>query len=258
MDAHTEYPADYLKLGVERLARGGTRWVSGPQVPAGRGRVSRAVGLALRTPLGRGGSRKWAAAGTAPTTSTTWTPGSSPECGRRDALAVRRVGRTWLRNQDAEMAGRFLGRGESLVCLPQMGGGYAPRDSIRRLGGNIGNTASSGSRRRSSSAHHATIASDCAGARRDRGRRDCRAASGASRGSRWSGRVRRRAPGCGHSGRRRPIHPRMLRWCRWRSARCTSATGGRDPRRRPQRRTGRGAGDRAGLPPARSQAQSSS
>src|SRR5215471_15789892 len=28
MDAHTEYHADYVALGVQRLARGGTRWVS--------------------------------------------------------------------------------------------------------------------------------------------------------------------------------------------------------------------------------------
>src|SRR6202035_56628 len=59
MDAHTEYPEDYLALGVQRLQRGGTHWVSGPQIPRGHGAVSRAVALALSTPLGRGGSRKW-------------------------------------------------------------------------------------------------------------------------------------------------------------------------------------------------------
>ncbi|MGI8572730.1 MAG: glycosyltransferase, partial [Solirubrobacteraceae bacterium] len=61
MDGHTRYPSRYVARGIERLAQGGTRWVSGPPIPAGRGAVSRAVALALRTPLGRGGSRKWAA-----------------------------------------------------------------------------------------------------------------------------------------------------------------------------------------------------
>ena len=59
MDAHTEYPEDYVALGVARLREHGTRWVSGPQTPKGQGRVSRAVALALGSPLGRGGSRKW-------------------------------------------------------------------------------------------------------------------------------------------------------------------------------------------------------
>ena len=47
MDAHTVYREDYAALGVQRLARGDTRWVSGPQVPKGHGPVSRAVALAL-------------------------------------------------------------------------------------------------------------------------------------------------------------------------------------------------------------------
>ena len=50
MDAHTEYPDEYLARGVERLAQGGTRWVSGPQVATGHDRVSRAVALALSHP----------------------------------------------------------------------------------------------------------------------------------------------------------------------------------------------------------------
>ncbi len=60
MDAHTEYSDDYLAQGVNRLLRGDTRWVSGPPVATGNGPVSRAVSLALRTPLERGASRKWA------------------------------------------------------------------------------------------------------------------------------------------------------------------------------------------------------
>jgi hypothetical protein len=39
----------------------------------------------------------------------------------------------WLRNQDSELAGRFLARGERLVCLIPLGARYAPRGSLPRL-----------------------------------------------------------------------------------------------------------------------------
>jgi hypothetical protein len=39
----------------------------------------------------------------------------------------------WPRNSDSEMAGRFLERGERLVCLPAMAAEYVPRDSLRSL-----------------------------------------------------------------------------------------------------------------------------
>jgi succinoglycan biosynthesis protein ExoA len=134
MDAHTEYPENYLELGIRRLARGDTRWVSGPQIARGRGPVSRAVALAVRTRLGRGNSRRW-----------------GMERGDRDheyeldsgvfgGVWERRTlldyggwDERWWRNQDSEMAGRFLARGERLVGLPAMGAEYSPRDSLRSL-----------------------------------------------------------------------------------------------------------------------------
>ncbi len=133
MDAHTAYPPDYIARGVERLQRGGTRWVSGSAVPVGQARVSRAVALALRTALGRGGSRKWRPANR---------PGEEYELdsgvfagvwARETLLEYGGWDEEWVRNQDAEMAGRFLGRGERLICLPQMGAEYAPRDALRPL-----------------------------------------------------------------------------------------------------------------------------
>lgn len=134
MDGHTEYPRDYLALGVERLRRGDTRWVSGPQVATGDGPVSRAVALALRTPLGRGGSRKWGTSDGAVTEeyeldsgvfAGVWERGTLLEYGGWDE--------GWPRNQDSEMAGRFLARGERLICVPQMAARYTPRNSIRSL-----------------------------------------------------------------------------------------------------------------------------
>ena len=132
MDAHTAYPPDYLAIGVARLERGGTRWVSGPQVPAGHGPVSRAVALALRTRLGRGGSRKWAAADSR--ADGEYELDSGVFAGVWETATLLHYGgwdEGWARNQDAEMAGRFLGCGERLVCVPRMGARYTPRDSIR-------------------------------------------------------------------------------------------------------------------------------
>lgn len=134
MDAHTVYPDDYIARGVARLGEGGTRWVSGPQIPTGRGPVSRAVSLALGGSLGRGGSRKWGVAGedegaeyeldTGVFTGV-WERATLLEYGGWDER--------WPRNSDSEMAARFLANGERLICLPAMGGRYVPRDSLGGL-----------------------------------------------------------------------------------------------------------------------------
>lgn len=134
MDAHTVYPDDYALLGVRRLDRGDTRWVSGPQVPRGQGPVSRAVALALSGPLGRGGSRKWGQTGDGPgpeyeldtgVFAGVWERATLLEYGGWDER--------WPRNSDSEMAARFLARGERLVCLPAMGAEYVPRDTLAGL-----------------------------------------------------------------------------------------------------------------------------
>jgi succinoglycan biosynthesis protein ExoA len=134
MDAHTSYPEDYVALGVARLLQGGTRWVSGPQTPTGHDRVSRAVALALGSPLGRGGSRKWGRIG--------------QRAGAEFELDSGVFAGVWARetlleyggwdersspNEDSELAGRFLGRGERLICIPEMAAHYVPRDSLRGL-----------------------------------------------------------------------------------------------------------------------------
>lgn len=134
MDAHTQYPDDYVRRGVERLTRAGTRWVSGPAIPAGRGRVSRASALALRTPLGRGGSRKWAVEGGSAADEFELDAGVFGGVWERDTLLeYGGWDERWKRNEDSELAGRFLASGERLVCLPEMAATYSPRDSLRSL-----------------------------------------------------------------------------------------------------------------------------
>ncbi len=134
MDAHTYYPNRYLAAGIERLSKGDTEWVSGPQVPWPTGPVSRAVALALASRLGRGGSRKWSE--------------DDSDGGEEHDLDTGVFGGVWRRevvldfggwderwpiNQDSEMAARFLQRGERLVCIPAMAARYTPRDSLRGL-----------------------------------------------------------------------------------------------------------------------------
>jgi GT2 family glycosyltransferase len=146
MDAHTVYPKDYALLGVQRLARGGTRWVSGPQVPKGSGSVSRAVALALSGVIGRGGSRKWGL----PRPSDPSATGHGESAGaiaefeldtgvfagvweRATLLEYGGWDERWPRNSDSEMAARFLAAGERLICVPAMAAEYVPRDTLKGL-----------------------------------------------------------------------------------------------------------------------------
>jgi glycosyltransferase involved in cell wall biosynthesis len=137
MDAHTEYPPDYIAAGIERLRRGGTRWVSGPQVPVGHGPVSRAVALALGSALGRGGSKKWGQDATDRSTpADEYELDSGVFAGVWERATLLEYGgwdERWPRNSDSEMAGRFLANGERLICVPAMGAAYVPRDSLRGL-----------------------------------------------------------------------------------------------------------------------------
>jgi glycosyltransferase involved in cell wall biosynthesis len=134
MDAHTAYPADYLARGVERLQRGDTRWVSGPQVPVGQNSVSRAVALALRTRLGRGASRKWGSLDAPAQDEYDLDAGVfGGVWDRQTVLDYGGWDERFPRNQDSEMAGRFLAHGERLVCVPAMGARYVPRGTLRSL-----------------------------------------------------------------------------------------------------------------------------
>jgi succinoglycan biosynthesis protein ExoA len=134
MDAHSVYPPDYLARGIKRLRQGDSRWISGPQLPRGSGTICRAAELAFAVSLARGKSRKWSLA----------TSEDDPEFEldtgvhagvweRRTLLEYGGWDERWDKNEDAEMAARFLERGERLICLPQMGAEYALRDSLAGL-----------------------------------------------------------------------------------------------------------------------------
>ncbi|HVM40269.1 MAG TPA: glycosyltransferase family 2 protein, partial [Acidimicrobiia bacterium] len=139
MDGHAFYPADYLARAVERLERGDTHWVSGPQVPVGIDAGSRRTAMALSSRLGVGGSRRFVAAvtnGAAGEACDEVELDSGVFCGVWTRAVVDDLGgwdEGWPRNQDSEMAGRFLERGLRLVCLPDLGAEYVPRSSLRAL-----------------------------------------------------------------------------------------------------------------------------
>jgi succinoglycan biosynthesis protein ExoA len=136
MDAHTFYPTNYLQSGIERLHVGDTDWVSGPQVIEGDGRVQRAFALALESRLGRGGSRRWATGSARGDASREWELDSGVFTGvwrREKVLQMGGWDERWWRNQDSEMAARFLESGSRLICLADMAARYLPRNSLRDL-----------------------------------------------------------------------------------------------------------------------------
>jgi cellulose synthase/poly-beta-1,6-N-acetylglucosamine synthase-like glycosyltransferase len=128
MDAHTWYPQDYLRRGVERLERGDVAWASGPQLAEGDGPWSRRVALALATRMGIGGAA-FRLAGTEREVDSGFTG-----VWRRQTL--ERLGgwdEAWPVNQDAELAARIRADGGRIVCVPEMAARYVPRSSLRRL-----------------------------------------------------------------------------------------------------------------------------
>ena len=129
MDAHTLYPEDYLARGVARLRRGGADHVSGPQLAHGEGTWSRRVALALETPLGRGGAEfRQPSNGEIEVDS-----GFTGVWPRSVLEAHGGWNEDWHNDQDSELAARIRGSGGRIVCLPEMGARYIPRDSLKAL-----------------------------------------------------------------------------------------------------------------------------
>jgi glycosyltransferase involved in cell wall biosynthesis len=131
MDAHCFYPPTYLADGIARLARGDVAWVAGPAVPRGDGGFSGTVALALCSPLGRGPSRRLARPGALGERECDLDTGVFAGVWRRSVL-MRYGGwdPRWLRNQDSELAARFLADGHRIVSLPSMAAEYVPRRTL--------------------------------------------------------------------------------------------------------------------------------
>jgi succinoglycan biosynthesis protein ExoA len=129
MDAHTLYPREYLARGVERLQSGDVAWVAGTPIPAGAGRWSRRVSIALHSPLGVGGSPKWTRTGEIDLDTSVF-----GGVWRRVTLqGLDGWDEGWAVNEDSELAARFRAAGMRIVGVPALAARYIPRDSVRGL-----------------------------------------------------------------------------------------------------------------------------
>jgi len=132
MDAHAMYPPAYLADAVARLKLGDVAWVAGPKRPRAHGGASGAIALALSSPLGQGPSRHLARRRAAANDEYDLDTGVFTGVWRRASLE-RHGGwdSVWLRNQDSELAARFLAAGERIVSLERMTADYLPRRTLR-------------------------------------------------------------------------------------------------------------------------------
>jgi glycosyltransferase involved in cell wall biosynthesis len=129
MDAHALYPPDYLAVGARRLEAPDVEWVSGPAIPHGTDTWSRRIELALRSPLGIGGSPFRRALSEEIETDRAFTG-----IWRRETLdRLDGWDEDWIVNEDGELAARIRRAGGRIVCVPQMASRYIPRRSIRAL-----------------------------------------------------------------------------------------------------------------------------
>lgn len=129
MDAHTDYPRDYLALGVRRLRAGDVASASGPAIPLGKGRTSRLVAKALGTRLGVGGADFRLASSVEKDVDS----GFTGIWKRETLLALGGWDETWVVNEDAELAARLRAAGGRITCVPAMAAQYVPRNSFRAL-----------------------------------------------------------------------------------------------------------------------------
>ena len=127
-DAHTFFSPGYLCRAVESLRRTGAANVGGRQRPIGTTFFTRAVAMAMTTPLGAGDSR-YRIGGPAGPVDTVYLG-----VFRRDALdAVGGYDSSLVGNEDYEINYRLRERGETVWFDPALMTDYQPRDTLRAL-----------------------------------------------------------------------------------------------------------------------------
>ena len=127
-DAHSVFPPGYLRRAVSTLQRTGAANVGGRQLPVGTSFFTRAVAIAMTTPLGTGGARYRQGGSEGPV--------DTVFLGvfRRDVLeSVGGVDPTFVRNQDYELNWRLRERGETVWFDPDLVVTYRPRGTLGDL-----------------------------------------------------------------------------------------------------------------------------
>jgi len=129
MDAHVEYPPEYIGTLVAALLESGADNVGGlvQTFPADDGPVARAIALALAHPLGVGNSYFRIGSG-----ERRWVDTVAFGCWRREVFD--RVGlfdEELVRNQDDEFNFRLRRRGGRILLVPEVAARYYARRSLR-------------------------------------------------------------------------------------------------------------------------------
>ena len=127
-DARSEFPPGYVSRAVATLARTGAANVGGRQCPEGRDLFTRAVALAMTTPLGAGGARYRLGGAEGPVDTVylgVFRPGALEDVGGFDERLAR--------NEDYELNWRLRRRGGMVWFDPALRVAYRPRESFGAL-----------------------------------------------------------------------------------------------------------------------------
>ena len=127
-DARCLLPPHYVRLAVATLRRTGAASAGGRQRPVGTDAFTRAVALAMTSPLGAGGARYRLGGAEG--------PADTVFLGvfRRDALeAAGGFDETLMRNEDYELNWRLRERGGTVWLDPALAVDYRPRESLAAL-----------------------------------------------------------------------------------------------------------------------------
>lgn len=127
VDAHTEIAPDYLRTGVDLLARTGAWNVGGPMVKIGGGPVGDAIARAMSSRFGIGSYFQFA---TQDREADTVYMGMWP---RRVFETVGLFDEELVRNQDDELSYRIRKAGGRILVSPAMRSRYQNRQSWRKL-----------------------------------------------------------------------------------------------------------------------------
>jgi succinoglycan biosynthesis protein ExoA len=128
LDAHSEYASDYVTQCVAALETRGAANAGGPQRPAGRGYVDRAIALAYQSRFAAGdaafryaGDERWV---------------DTVYLGAWRTETLRRLGgmnESWLVNEDYELNYRLRQAGGKILLTPAIRSCYWVRPSLRAL-----------------------------------------------------------------------------------------------------------------------------
>jgi len=131
MDAHVEYPANYISALVPQLETSGADNVGGAceTIPAGDGPLARAIAAGMSHPLGVGNA--YFRIGAA---EPRWVDTVPFGCYRREVF--ERIGvfdEELVRNQDDELNLRLIRNGGKILLVPNVVSRYYARDSLGKL-----------------------------------------------------------------------------------------------------------------------------